>query len=246
MRTLLLITLAFSATGCSWLRCRLPFGGRRQNLNVTSCERKGNELHVTVQQPCGPQPCGPQAACLPGNPCGNIIPGTTSRVLSGPSCRALTMDWAHIPIPIVKVQRLPVCQQVMVPGCAQQVQVLPGYAPVIQQKSPEQPVPAPVSNGNTDTARAAEMENRARQLEDQVNQLRDVLNRQQTGASYRGTPSPGEVPILPPPQRWGPEDGVPTFTQSPIEQLSGSSKPRSAGIEQWPYSPQNPHRRAIR
>ena len=88
----------------------LPFGGRRQSLNVTSCERKGNELHVTVQQPCGPQPCGPQAACLPGSSCGNIIPGTTSRVLSGPSCRALTMDWAHIPIPIVKVQRLPVCQ----------------------------------------------------------------------------------------------------------------------------------------
>jgi len=242
MRTLLLITLTFSVTGCSSLRCRLPFGGRRQSLNVISCERKGNELHVTVQQPCGPQ-----AACLPGNACGTVIPGTNARVLSGPNCRALTMDWAHIPIPIVKLQRIPVCQQVMIPGCAQPVQVLPGHAPIIQQKTTEQAVPVPASNGNADTARAAEMENRTRQLEDQVNRLRDVLNRQQTGASYRGTSSPAEVPILPPPPlRWGPEDGVPTFTQSPIEQLSGSSRPRSARIEQWPYSPQNPHRRAVR
>ena len=131
MRTLLLITLAFSVTGCSWLRCRLPFAGRRQCLDVNSCERRGNELHVTVQQPCGPQPCGPQScgpqsACLSGNACNNVIPGTSARVLSGPNCRALTMDWAHIPIPIVKVQRIPVCQQVMVPGCAQPVQVVPG------------------------------------------------------------------------------------------------------------------------
>jgi len=90
------------------------------------------------------------------------------------------------------------------------------------------------------------MENRARQLEDQVSRLREVLNRQQTGTSYGKTPSPADVPILQALQRWGPEDGVPAFTQSPIEQLSGKSRPRSASVEQWPYSPQNPHRRAVR
>lgn len=245
MRTLILMTLAFSVTGCSWLRGRMPFMRRGQNLNVTSCERQGNELHVTVQQPCGPQ-----TSCLPGNACGNVIPGTSARVLSGPSCRALTMDWAHIPIPVIKVQRMPVCQQVVMPGCAQQMQMqmIPGQAPVIQQRTTEQAIPVPQSSGGGDTARAVDMEQRARQLEDQVNQLRDVLDRQATGAasSYRGAPSQTEIPILAPPHRWGPEDGVPAFTQSPIEQLSGSSQFRAARVEPWPHSPQNPHRRATR
>ena len=241
MRTIILITLAYSVTGCS-SRCRLPFLRGGHNLNVTSCERKGNELHVTVQQPCEPQ-----AACLPGKACGKVNPG-----VCGPTCRALTMDWAHLPIPIIKIKRVPACRQVVVDGCVQPGQVVPGYAPGPVLREPpvsEQPVPAPHPADGGDTVRALELENRARQLEDQVDRLRDVLNRRQTGASNsRGhIPSRTDVPILPPPpQRWGPEDGVPGFTQSPIEQLSGTSPSRSAFVEPWPYSPQNPHRRAGR
>lgn len=233
MRTFLLLMLTFSMTGCSWLRCRTPFQGGGRSLNVTSCEQKGDTLHVTVQQPCGPQ-----TACLSGNACGTVAAGTVG-------CRkALTLGWLRIPIPFPKIQRIPTCQQVVVPGC-QPNTCSPAQVPLIESVG-EQPVPIPKLNPAPAPATATtQMDNRARQLEDQVRRLREVLNRQaQARGGHVPDTSRPDTPILPPPQRWGPADGVPAFTQSPIEQLSGSSTPQTRNVEPWPYSPQNPHRRA--
>lgn len=239
MRTLIILTLAVSLTGCSWLRTRRPMFGGSQTLNVTSCEQKGDTLHVTVQEPCGPQvACAPGKVCLPGKACGPVAGGSVG-------CRkCLTLGWLRIPIPFPKIERVPVCQQV-VPGCAPNgcnPSAIPVLPPAGEQAVPVPVIPAPKEAVTT------QMEDRTRQLEDQVRRLRRVLQQQQTviNSTPEADTTRPQTPILPPPQRWGPEDGVPAFTQSPIEQLSGSSTQRSANAEPWPYSPQNPHRRAVR
>ena len=238
MRTVILCTLAVSMTGCSCLRGGRPIFGGSQTLNVTSCEQKGDTLHVTVQEPCGPQACLPKKSCRPGKACslGKVcLPRKTCGTVAG--CRkCLTLGWLRIPIPFPKIERVPVCQQVVVPsnGTMNAIPVLPPDG--------ESAVPVPVPSATT------QVEDRTRQLEDQVRRLRNVLQQQQTAISSRQSQPQArpDTPMLPPPRRWGPEDGVPAFTGSPIEQLSGSSSPRSAHAEPWPYSPQNPHRRPVR
>jgi hypothetical protein len=108
MRTLFMIAIAATLAGCQQApliqrpsAVSLPFQSAATNQRVKAkCERKGDDLYVTIQQPAvaGVQSVGVATAPLGGMQL-QQVPGRTYR--------ALALEWAKLPLPYLKMHSIP-------------------------------------------------------------------------------------------------------------------------------------------
>lgn len=254
MRHLAILALAATLTGCAHVPCM-----KRRPAECGPC------LTATTRKPspcrdCNrDEPCracraacsSPSAAACSSNPKGCFVPAAPyCRRTSTPTMSALRMDWAHLPIPVLKVQKF--CVQPVSPCRSDCRTVDSGYA----QSSDSQKSQGPNGNPFLDDDRHAFADEstqrafgdvpdsileRTDRLRNQVRELKDLI-REQSGIRQTN------VPALPPAQQgWGPDDGVPALPDFAIEQTSGTNRRagyRSAStLKMWPHSPQYSTRR---
>ena len=108
MRTLFIIAIAATLAGCRQTPVittpsvvSLPFTGAATKQCVKAqCERKGDDLYVTIQQPAvaGVQTAG--VAAVPQA-------GVQYQTIPGRTYRALAVNWAKLPFPYLKMHSIP-------------------------------------------------------------------------------------------------------------------------------------------
>lgn len=224
MRTLLLLALTVSLTGCQCAP-RMPsgFAGFR-------CGKSG-------AKPSCDDRCRDDAGChrdqQSSSGCRASASGSRCPQPRGGSCSALTMGWTDISVPVVKLRRVseparPTCE----PRCSSPPG--PSVTPELSLP-PATPEPPKVVEDPEVAACRKQMES----LQLQVQELRGLVQQQSrfpqpmvtADPRVQGTnlPSPGYVP---------------SFDPRPIQQMGASQSshpvlPPASQPEMWPYSPQS-------
>lgn len=224
MRTLLLLALTVALAGCQCAP-RMPSGFAAFRCGPSrakpSCENQ----------------CRDDAGCHRDQPssaaCRSSASGRSCPQPGGGTCSALTMGWADISVPVVKLRRV---SEPATPCCEPRCSSLPGpsVAPELSLP-PATPEPPKVVEDPEVAACRKQMES----LQLQVQELRGLVQQQSRFPQPMPTADPRQQGMSLPSPGY-----VPPFDPRSIQQMGASqytrpALPQASQPEIWPYSPQS-------